>query len=161
MLMRDGCSELNNPVGNTESPCSCAAPRSQVTCAEPLHSAGGFGSNLTSGVTFIIGKRHSVGCRSLIDQNCVTFIHDIVPCLREQTSTIKGVKTSPQDCSSCVDSCISRARTDPNDDIPASRSHIKLLELKSSKAYFLRRTFGFAIKSSSDRECIMSSSRIF
>lgn len=136
MLMRDGCSELNNPVGNTESPCSGAAPRSQVACTEPLRSAGGFGGNLMSGVTFIIGKCHSVGCRSLIDQNCVTFTHDTAQCLREQTSAIKGVKISPQDCSFCADSCISRERTDPSDDISASHSHIKLIELNPSKAFF-------------------------
>lgn len=77
---------------------------------------------------------------------------------------LDACRASLQDCSSCVDSWISRERTDPNNDllaISASHSHIKLIDLNSTTAYYFRKTSGFAIKSLSDREYIMSSSRLF
>lgn len=57
-----------------------------------------------------------------------------------------------------------RERTDSSDylvAISASLSHINLIDLNPTKAYFFRKTFGFAIKFSSDREYIMSSGRLF
>lgn len=60
---------LRKQVGNTESPCSCAAPRSQTSCTKLLYSAGDFGRNLILSVTFTTCKCHSVDGWSLIDQN--------------------------------------------------------------------------------------------
>lgn len=64
---------LRNQVGNAESPCSCAAPRSQTSYTELLYSAGDFGRNLLLSVTFSTCKSHSVVCWSVIDQNYVAF----------------------------------------------------------------------------------------